>query len=71
MSAPRSSFSVKSSHRFVKPKAEDTSVFSTDSSGFFQTAPTPTYSHGQQVPTAGSARGMSVRTTTTAVEDFY
>lgn len=73
MSVARGSFSVKSSHRFVNPKAEDTSLSSSFSGpdSLFQPSRTSAFNPSNNQQAAGSARGMSVRTTTTAVEDFY
>ena len=68
------SFSIKSSHKYVKPPVETESVvdtfYSTSSSYKPSTVPkgsTNTDSDRRE----GSNNGMVVRTTNTSVEDYY
>jgi len=75
MSRTQPSFSVKSSHRFVNPPVEPEPVPSTYYYSGSSTAPKPAqpkgYTNTETDRKKGSKQGISIRTTNTAMEDFY
>lgn len=71
----QTSFSMKSSHRFVTNDSETETERDSDQINFItepSSAPErKTNTENQGISTAGSDGGMSIRTTATAQEDYY
>lgn len=75
MSTNQVSFTVKSSHKFVNPPSEESSVSIPSSyqySNIINTQQRPKgWTNNDTIRKEGSSKGMAIRTTNTSVEDFY
>ena len=78
MSTTQASFTVKSTHRFVNPSAQETlapppppDYYYSPSSSSIKSQLPKSYTNIDTNRKEGSTEGMAIRVTNTSVEDFY